>query len=312
MRKEIWVDCKHKGLEEMARLCGATGIIGRSKLGLKTLPEDIPVHIIKSREDIEKLPKSKYLIVEFTDWSIIPAENLIVKYPDTKIIVKTNKLDEVRTLATALEKGVHGFLVDNETALKEACSIYDPNLDLDLINATVTGIKRINLGKRACVDGIMTYGKREGLLVGASTSFMFLADAETNENPYVNTREWRVNAGAASLYTLCRRGGVITPRVLDDFVSGDDVIAVDAEGNTRVETVLRTKKEWRPMIYFQAEYEGKKGATCSQYAETVRFVTPDGSKPVTKIEKGDKIKVYVTETTATHFGTPAKERIEER
>ena len=319
IKKEIWVDCREKDLEELARLYGATGILGKSRLGLNYIPSPV-IHRIESDKGIQKLPHGEnYLFVEFSDWQVIPAENMIARYTGsrTRIIVKTNNAEEMRTLATTLEKGVDGFLVDEEESIKYFCSLFESKLKLNLVNATVTEIKRIEEGKRVCVDGIMTYKPREGLLVGFSTEFMFLADAETTKNPYVNTREWRVNAGAASLYALCKRDGVITPRILDDLVSGNEVVAVDADGNTRIETIGRVKKELRPMTYIQAEYQGKIGATCSQTigatcsqtAETVRLVTPKGTKPVTEIKPGDRLKVYVTQPTATHFGRPVKERI---
>lgn len=310
MRKEIWVDCRESDLEKMAKKYRVKGIVGDSKLGLRTLPGNSPVYTIRSKEDIEKLPKnSEYLIVEFTGWKILPAENILSQYKDTKIIVKINSIDDVGRLGKALEKGVNGFLVDQEEAVKYIHNFYKPNPRFKLVDATITGIKNIEMGKRVCVDGIMTYKPREGLLTGFLTEMMFLADGETTQNPYVNTREWRVNAGAASLYTLCRRDREITPRVLDDLVSGDEVVAVDSEGNTRVETVGRIKKEWRPMLYIQAEHKGKKGAACPQYAETVRIVTPDGSAPVTELKKGDRIKAYVTKPIATHFGRPVEEKI---
>lgn len=311
MKKEIWVDCREKDLEEQSRLCGATGILGESRLGLNNIAGTL-VYKIKSNSDIEGLPDNiNYLFVELFDWQVIPAENLIAKYTGsrTKIIVKTNNIQEMKTLATTLEKGVDGFLVDEEERIKDVCSLYKPSLKLNLVDATVKQLKRLELGKRVCADGIMTYKPREGLLIGFLTEFMFLTDGETTENTYVNTREWRVNAGAASLYTLCKRDGVITPRILDDLISGDEIIAVDSDGNTRIETIGRAKKEWRPMTYIQAEYQGKTGSTCSQTAETVRLITPEGTKPITDIKLGDKLKVYVSQPTATHFGRPVKGRI---
>jgi len=312
MEKEILVDCRKKDLEELARLYGAAGILGESRLGLRCISNPV-VYKIKSDKDIQKLPcKQDYLFVEFSDWKVIPAENLIARYANskTKIIVKTNNLQEMKTLATTLEKGVDGFLVDKENSIKAFCSNFKSRLKLSLVDATVTEVKEIEeLGKRICVDGVLTYKPGEGLLAGSNTGFMFLVDGETNKNPYVNTREWRVNAGAASLYVLCKKEGVITPRYLDDLISGDEVVAVDSEGNTRIQKVIRLKKEWRPMTYIQAEYQGREGSACPQTAETVRLVTPEGTKPITKLKKGDKIKAYVSKAIATHFGKPVEEKI---
>jgi len=311
MRKEIWVDCRTKPLEELARAHGATGVLGKNEAGLCNRDKEI-VHLIRSEEDIEGLPRNRdYVFVQFSDWKVIPAENLIALLPNTKIIVKTNNVEEARTLSTTLEKGVYGFLVDEENSLKEICSIYKPSPKLELVDAKVIDVRYIDLGKRVCLDGIMTYGPREGILAGFLSGFMFLTDGETTENSYINTRAWRVNAGAASLYCMCKRDGKITPRYLDDLSSGDELLVVDSNGETRIEVVGRIKKEWRPMTFIQAEYNGKKGSMCSQTAETVRLVTAEGTKPITEIGVGDRLKAYVTNSIPTHGGRLVEERIVE-
>jgi len=314
MQKEVWAVNE---LEELAFLYGATGIVGKSDR-LRTLPENYKEVEIKSQSDIETLAQHKskipYVIVSCPDWKAIPAENLISLFQGsgTKILVKTDDYQNSQMLAYALEVGVDGFVVSNPSVLKDFCKGYDPSLDLKLVEATVTKIKQYGLGKRACVDSIMSCSPREGLLVGFLTGAMVLTDGETEENPYVNTREWRVNAGAASLYTLTRtEDGMVSPKVLDDLRTGDEVIVVDANGKTRTSVIGRVKKEWRPMTYIQAKYKGMTIATASQTAETVRLVTPDGSKSITDIKKDDKLKVYVSEQVATHFGRPANERIVE-
>jgi 3-dehydroquinate synthase II len=311
MKKEIWVDCRAKPLEELARAYGATGVLGKNFSGLCSRSEE-PVHLIRSEADIERLPRDReYVFVQLSDWKVIPAENLIALLPKTKIIVKTNNIQEARTLSTTLEKGVYGFLVDEENSLKEICSIYKPNPKLELVDAKVTNVRAIDLGKRVCLDGIMTYGPREGILAGFLSGFMFLTDGETNENPYIPPRAWRVNAGAASLYCMCKREGKITPRYLDDISSGDELLVADSNGDSRIEIVGRVKKEWRPMTFIQAEYNGRKGSMCSQTAETVRLVTAEGTKPITEICVGDRLKAYVTNPMPTHSGRLVEERIVE-
>jgi len=305
MRKEIWVDCrKNEGLKKLSSLYGVTGVFGKSSTDI--------VYKITSAKDIEKLPLGKkYLFAECSDWDVIPAENMIARLSGTKIIIKTNDIEKMKTLKTTLEKGVAGFLVDKKASLIETCSLYKPSPKLKLVDGIVKEVRTIELGKRVCLDGIMSYKPREGLLTGFSSGFMFLADGETTENNYINTREWRVNAGAASLYTLCKRDGIITPRYLDDLISGDEVVVVGADGETRIETIGRAKKELRPMTFIKAEYNGKIGTTCPQTAETVRLVTPEGAKPIKEIKVGDKVKLYITEPIATHAGRPVKEKITE-
>lgn len=313
MQKEVWAMPE---LEDLAVQYGATGIIGKNSR-LRTLPNYREAEII-SQSDIETLAQHKsklqYVVVSCPDWKAIPSENIISLFQGsgTKILVKTNDYQNSKMLAFALEVGVDGFVVSDPNSLKYFCKGYDPSLDLKLVEATVTEVKHHGLGKRACIDSIMSYSPREGLVVGFLTGAMVLADGETQENPYVNTREWRVNAGAASLYTLTRlEDGTISSKLLDDLRTGDEVIAVDSDGKTRTAVVGRVKKEWRPMTYIKARYEDRIIATASQTAETVRLVTKDGSKPVTDIEKGDELKVCLSEQVATHLGRRVKERIVE-
>jgi 3-dehydroquinate synthase class II len=59
------------------------------------------------------LPTNKdYLFVELLGWKIILAENLLAKFPNTKIIVKTNNKEDMKVLSTVLERGVDGFLIN--------------------------------------------------------------------------------------------------------------------------------------------------------------------------------------------------------
>jgi len=70
--------------------------------------------------------------------------------------------------------------------------------------------------------------------------------------------------------------------------------------------VARVKIEWRPMVLVEAEYEGKRMKTIVQNAETIRLVTPEGSKSVAELETGDKVLAHVVEG-GRHFGTLVKE-----
>ncbi|MFH1473814.1 MAG: 3-dehydroquinate synthase II [Candidatus Aenigmatarchaeota archaeon] len=317
--KEIWVDCRKEDLEDDVIKYNATGILGQSKGNLPTLPKGYKEVKISSQEDIEavgrKLKGVNYLIANFTDWEAIPTENLIAltQKSNTKVLVKTNDIEGSKALANALEMGVDGFVVSDPEKIEDFCSYYQSPPKLNLVNAEVVETKRADIGKRVCVDTIASFEKREGLLVGFKTDFMFLPDAETDENPFVNKRDWRVNAGAARMYTQVFSGNGFSPKYLDDLKSMDqiceDVLAVNYEGKTRKAYAAVLKKEMRPMIFIKAQYGDKTGTICSQNAETVRIVSPDGSIPVTKIKPGDSVKAYVSEPVATHFGQAIKERI---
>jgi len=320
--KEIWVDCREENLENMAVKYGATGVRGQSKKSLRTLPENSLERVeIKSQKDIDalknKLSSLSYLIAKLSDWKVIPVENLIAltQRHDIKILVETNDTEVAESVAYALESGVDGFLVSDPKKVGEFCSLYQPRMELNLVDAEVTEVKKAEIGKRVCVDTIASFEEREGILVGFRPYFMVLADAERYENPYVNVRDWRVNAGAARLYTQVFSEDGFSPKLLDDLKAKDEIceeiLAVNHEGKTRKAYAAVLKKERRPMKFIKAKYGNKTGTICSQDAETVRIVSPDGSIPVSNIRPGDMVKAYISEPLATHFGRVVKEYIVE-
>ena len=91
----------------------------------------------------------------------------------------------------------------------------------------------------------------------------------------------------------------------------EEVLAVNHEGKTRMVKVAAVKKERRDVSIIKAKYGDKIGTTCSQNAETVRLVSPDGSIPVTEIKPGDLLKVYISKPVATHAGQIINEHIVE-
>jgi 3-dehydroquinate synthase II len=60
------------------------------------------------------------------------------------------------------------------------------------------------------------------------------------------------------------------------------------------------------MLLIVADYNDKIIKLIVQNAETIRVVTPEGSKAVTDLIKGDKILSHVEEG-GRHFGTLVKE-----
>jgi 3-dehydroquinate synthase II len=174
---------------------------------------------------------------------------------------------------------------------------------LELVPIEVVEVKEIGTGARACIDTCELMKPGEGILLGCQSSGLFLVQAEVHESPYVETRPFRVNAGPLSLYSL------ISPNktsYLSELKSGEEVLVVDREGDVRLTNVARVKIEWRPMLLIEADYGGKTLKLIVQNAETIRVVTPVGSKAVTDLVKGDKILARV-EAGGRHFGTLVKE-----
>jgi len=268
--------------------------------------------VIKGKEDEETAIEAaelsaEYIIVNTPDWKIIPLENLIAKTRGkTKLLAQVSSAKEAKLALETLELGADGVVLKT-AELKELKETADfakkDSLKLDLVAVEVVELKEIGTGARVCIDTVDLMKPGEGILVGAQSSGLILVQAEVHESPYVETRPFRVNAGPLSLYTL---SSLSRTRYLSELKSGDEVLIVDREGKVRSTNVARAKIEWRPMLFIEAEYKGKKIKTIAQNAETIRVVTPEGSKAVTDLKKGDKILARVEEG-GRHFGTLVKE-----
>jgi 3-dehydroquinate synthase II len=268
--------------------------------------------IIEGKKDEEKAIEvaelnSDYVIVGTPDWKIIPLENLIAKTRGkTKLLAEVSSTKEAKVALETLELGSDGVVLKTASLeeLKQTAEFAKKEAHaLELVAVEVIDVKEIGTGARACIDTCDLMKPGEGILLGCQSSGLFLVQAEVHESPYVETRPFRVNAGPLSLYAL------ISPsrtRYLSELKSGEEVLVVNREGNVRLTNVARAKIEWRPMLLIEAEYEGKTLKLIAQNAETIRVVTPEGSKAVTDLKKGDKILARVEEG-GRHFGTLVKE-----
>jgi 3-dehydroquinate synthase II len=170
-------------------------------------------------------------------------------------------------------------------------------------------IETLGMGDRVCVDTCTNMKLGQGMLVGNSSNSLFLVHAENVENPYVEQRPFRVNAGPVHAYT--RVGGGKT-KYLSELKSGDEVILVDFQGKTENAIVGRAKVEKRPLLLVEAEWEGKKISTILQNAETIRLTTPKG-EPISVIELKPGVEVLATvEDAGRHFGIKIEETIIEK
>jgi 3-dehydroquinate synthase II len=289
-------------------------IFGREKVKeLKAKGRSVAVKVtIEGKEDEETAIEatelsSEYIIVYTPDWKIIPLENLIAKTRGkTKLLAQVSSAKEAKLALETLELGADGVVLKtaNLEQLKETIAFAKKeSLKLELVAVKVVELKEIGTGARVCIDTCDLMKPGEGILVGCQSSGLFLVQAEVHESPYVETRPFRVNAGPLSLYTFVSSSRT---RYLSELKAGDEVLVVDREGKVRLTNVARAKIEWRPMLLIEAEYKGKRIKTIAQNAETIRVVTPEGSKSVTDLEKGDKILAHVEEG-GRHFGTLVKE-----
>ena len=251
------------------------------------------------------------------DWSIIPLENLIARVGDeTHLVAGATTAAEARTAFETLELGADGVLLDTDSPeeIRGAVEARDAaeRESLELTTAAGTAVESTGMADRVCIDTGSLMDDAEGMLVGSLSRGLFFVHAETAESPYVESRPFRVNAGAVHAYVRNPDGGT---NYLAELSSGDEVQVVDRDGTTREAIVGRVKIEKRPMFRIQAEVETNDGVdrveTLIQNAETVKVATDEGRTAVTDLETGDEVVVYY-EDVARHFGEAVEESIIEK
>ena len=234
---------------------------------------------INGKEDENKAAKAaemgvNYKIINCIDWRVIPLENLIAKAHGgkSKLIAEVATAEDAKVVLKALELGTDGVLLktSNSNELAKAIKIIKGQMPkVELTSAKILSIKPIGTGARVCVDTVDLMVPGEGMLVGCQSAGFFLVEGEVTENPYVQSRPFRVNAGPTSHYTLT---SLQSTRYLSELKAGDEVLIINREGKVRVTNVGRSKIEFRPLILIEAEAEGTKIKTILQNAETIRVV----------------------------------------
>jgi 3-dehydroquinate synthase II len=268
---------------------------------------------VDERKAAELAKNSETVVIETSDWRVIPLENLIVQFAKTasKLFVRAESIEDAKLFLETMEKGADGIVFSPpvpEDIARIAKAIEKGQCDVQLIDGLVTKVMRLGLGDRVCVDTCSMLNHGEGMLVGNSAAGMFLINAETHESEYVASRPFRVNAGAVHGYTLLPDG---TTRYLGELQAGDEVMVVDSEGCAKTAVVGRIKIERRPLLLIEAKAEGKFYTTMVQNAETIRLVSGDKSISVTDLQVGNRVTLRL-ETGGRHFGSPVKETIREK
>ena len=271
----------------------------------------------KKHEELASLlgKTADYLILVGMDWTVIPLENIIasLQNEDVKLVAAVSDYKEAKLALETLEYGTDGIMLcpKDVSEIKKVAELIEKieSESYDLKPATVTRVEPVGSGDRVCVDtcSIMNFG--EGMLVGSYSKGLFLVHSESLESEYVASRPFRVNAGPVHAY-------VMTPgnktRYLSEIETGDEVLTVDKEGNTKSTVVGRVKIEKRPLILVEAEYGGVVLRTLLQNAETIRLVGEDEQPiSVADLKVGDKVMVYL-DKSARHFGMAIDETIIEK
>ncbi|MFH1834770.1 MAG: 3-dehydroquinate synthase II [Methanobacteriota archaeon] len=311
----VWVN---SGEEDTARNISKVEILSDGGKADIQVGKDAFYKKIHNKQDEQEIvregEKRKFVIVDASDWKIIPLENIIagLQNQKAKIMVEVSSPEEAAVALQTLEVGADGVLINGDPqVIKKTLAIVEDltSMKLDLTTAKVTKIKPVGMGDRVCVDTASMFSLGEGLLVGSASNALFLVHSETLKSEYVGSRPFRVNAGAVHAYTLLPTGKT---SYLSEVAAGDEVLAVDYKGKTRKLVVGRAKIEKRPLLLVEADAGGKKITTLLQNAETI-MLTKKSGKPisVSKLQVGDEVLTYLEEG-GRHFGMKINESIKEK
>lgn len=276
--------------------------------------------------------KGDIVVMDASDWQIIPAENLVAAYqslPTTLFAVSKSAADS-EVMLEALEIGTDGVVLEtaNPEEIRALASFLDQKSAgkqeyLVYQRAKVTTVRPVGSGDRACVDLCSNMHPGEGMLVGSFARGLFIVHSECEESGYINSRPFRVNAGPVHAY--CQLPGDKTG-YLAELKSGDEVVVVDADGIKRSELIGRVKVERRPLVLVEATTEdGIEHSILLQNAETVKLLGPKDSRnggginkgkewrtiSVAEIAPGDEVYVLV-QNAARHTGVSIEESITEK
>ncbi len=278
------------------------------------LGEEVVEFEIKNKQDEEKalkLSRSKMLILRMKDWTIIPLENLIAQTEG--LMVEVDSAAEARTAVQALEKGVDGVVLDTSDAneiRKVVQVVKGSSGEVGLGVVRIVKTDPLGMGDRVCIDTCTNMRSGEGILVGNTSDAMFLVHSESIENPYVEPRPFRVNAGAVHAYTLVPGGKT---KYLSELRAGSEALVVNGKGETQIVVVGRIKVERRPLMLVEGEFaEGKRVSLVLQNADTIRLVGKDGEAiSVVDLKKDSEVMGYSAEG-GRHFGIKVDETIVEK
>ncbi len=261
------------------------------------------------------------VVIETTDWSVIPWENLIAagqSRPGSRIVVVVSSVSQAEVALGSLERGVGGVLLlvtdaQQIEALAKLRKAATPHVPLEL--ATIESVSIVGSGDRICVDTCSILRPGEGLLVGSQSQALFLLHGETVGSSYVATRPFRINAGPVHAYVLMPDGSTC---YLSELHAGMSILLVDADGRSRTAVIGRIKQEVRPLALVSARVGETALHTIVQNAETIRFLASAASGPggpvaraVTELKRGDQVLVHLTDG-ARHFGMLIDESLQER
>ncbi|MEW6096296.1 MAG: 3-dehydroquinate synthase II, partial [bacterium] len=257
--------------------------------------------------------KFNYVVVKLKDETNIPLELIIAKLQKKKVCLlkEVYSCEEATIAFGVLEWGSDGvllktnkieeiLLLQNEIKRREL-------IDIELVKASVIGIRHIGIGYRGCIDTTSLMTTEEGIIVGSTSLGGILACSETHYLPYMNLRPFRVNAGAVHSYVW---GPNNITEYITDLKVGSKVLCVNIHGKARVATVGRIKIEVRPLLLIEAKYNNVVINTIMQDDWHVRIHGGNGEpRNVTTLKPDDEILVHIANPGGRHVGIKVEETI---
>jgi 3-dehydroquinate synthase class II len=168
---------------------------------------------VQSAMQKQILDDRQVLLVEASDWTIIPAENLVAASQNRsgKLFGIASDAAAARVLLEALEVGVDGVVLapSNPAEVRSLATYLDNRARENLgaveayQTAKVVEIRPVGMGDRACIDLAESLHPGEGILVGSWAKGLFLVHSECEDSGgWINARPFRVNAGPVSRVVL--------------------------------------------------------------------------------------------------------------
>lgn len=309
--------------EELAGLPGGVTVLSNrldlleaaKQLGYRTCA----YFSIDSSETLEEswqnAGKFDLVAVDFNLPTNIPLELIIARLQDSKTVLlrKVSTVEDMEVAFGVLEKGSDGVLF-SQTDLAEIQKLsnylYRESTDnLDLHPLLVTEVRHVGMGSRACIDTTDLMTREEGMIVGSTSGGGILVCSETHFLPYMNTRPFRVNAGAVHSYVWAPNNST---QYITDLAAGGKILCVNIRGEAREATVGRIKIEVRPLLLIKGDAAGTELNVIVQDDWHIRVMGADGQpRNASSIRAGDRLLAYVCEP-GRHVGIKVNETIIEK
>ncbi len=347
---EIWIDRRTEGIRECAASfefaeksigsdCGCDFMLDGNRIFDTKSGQIAGAFVVVDGDKSQQFARSlagsvEWIVCEFTDWAMIPLENIVsvCDGTGTKVAAKIRNHSEAQGAGFALELGVDALIVsDDDSSLLEAAQIIKSQrgeIIEEEVKASVTtetdskylfrklkvvDVRDGGIGDRFCIDLTSLLEEGEGLLVSSTSKSMILVHGETIKSSFVPSRDFRINAGSPEAYVKTEKGKT---KYIGELKSGENVLIVKTDGSSRLASVGRLKIEKRPFLrveWVDEEDSTRTGHVFLQQAETVRVIDSSSGKPksVTEIEPGTTV-YGIADAVTRHLGAPISAKSEER